>query len=140
MLFFLMPTKFPYLIATMDAARILGENTALTGGIFLGIMGLCLIAHGSLLRENCLEIQPVHDTHRYLHLLRDRLCSLGFATSLVMVGFAVICIGLGEGILMPTILTWIAAITPRQFLGQGKRRVLGCPQHRPVRFHTCGSG
>jgi MFS family permease len=45
------------------------------------------------------------------------LCSLGFATSLVTVGFAVIFIGVSEGILMPTILNWIAAITPRQFLG-----------------------
>jgi hypothetical protein len=38
-LFFLMPIKFPYLIATMDAARVLDENTALVSGLFPGIMG-----------------------------------------------------------------------------------------------------
>jgi len=38
--------------------------------------------------------------------------------SLAVVAFAVIFIGLGNGILMPTILTWIATITPKQFLGR----------------------
>jgi MFS family permease len=45
-------------------------------------------------------------------------CSLGLATSLLIVVFSVICIGLGNGILMPTILTWIATITPKQYLGR----------------------
>ncbi|WP_301663821.1 MFS transporter [Methanoculleus frigidifontis] len=46
------------------------------------------------------------------------LCGLGFATSLLTVGLAVIFVGVGEGILMPTILNWIAAITPKQYLGR----------------------
>lgn len=118
LLFFLMPTKFPYLIATMDAARILGENTALTAGIFLGIGGcasaLLGIFYGRIAwRFNRNTILTVT-----LLAFGTGLCCLGFATSLVMVGFAVICIGIGEGLLMPTVLTWIAAITPRQYLGR----------------------
>ena len=118
MLFFLMPTKFPYLIANMDAARILGENTALTAGIFLGIMGCASALLGIFYGRIAWRF------HRYTILTISLicfgigLCSLGFATSLVTVGFAVIFIGIGEGILMPMILTWIAAITPRQFLGR----------------------
>jgi len=118
LLFFLMPTKFPYLIATMDAARVLGENTALTAGIFLGIGGCASAVMGIFYGRIAWRF------HRYTILTVTLLafglglCILGFATSLVIVGIAVILIGIGEGLLMPTILTWIAAITPRQFLGR----------------------
>jgi len=118
MLFFLMPIKFPYLIANMEAARVLGENTALTSGLFLGIMGCAAsfigIFYGRLAGR----------LHRYAILALTFVffgigyCSLGLATSLVLVAFAVICIGLGNGIMIPTILTWIATITPKQFLGR----------------------
>ena len=118
MLFFLMPIKFPYLIANMEAARILGENTALTSGLFLGIMGCAAsfigIFYGRLAGR----------FHRYVFLALTFVffgigyCSLGLATSLVTVALAVICIGLGNGIMMPTVLTWIAMITPKQYLGR----------------------
>ncbi|PKL63377.1 MAG: MFS transporter [Methanomicrobiales archaeon HGW-Methanomicrobiales-2] len=118
MLFFLMPTKFPYFIATLDAARILGENTALTSGLFLGVMGCAASIIGIFYGRLTWRF------HRYTILALTFIlfgvgyCSLGLATSLAVVAFAVICIGLGNGILMPTILTWIAAITPKQFLGR----------------------
>lgn len=118
MLFFLVPTKFPYLIATMDAARVLGENAALTSGIFLGVMGCSSSLVGLFYGRIAWRF------HRYTLLTLSfaffglGLCSLGFAASLVTVGLSVVLIGLGEGILMPTILNWIAAITPKQFLGR----------------------
>jgi len=118
LLFFLMPTKFPFLIAHMDAARIMGENTALTAGIFLGIGGCASAVLGIFYGRIAWRF------HRYTILTVTLLsfglglCILGFATSLVLVGVAVILVGIGEGLLMPTILTWIAAITPRQFLGR----------------------
>jgi MFS family permease len=118
LMFFLMPTKFPYLIAHMDAARILGENTALAAGIFLGISGCASALLGIFYGRIAWRF------HRYTILTITLLsfglglCCLGFATSLVIVAFAVILIGIGEGLLMPTILTWIATITPRQFLGR----------------------
>ena len=117
MLFFIMPIKFPYLIATMDAARVLGENTALTSGLFLGIMGCAASLMGLLYGRIAWRF------HRYTILALTFIffgigyCSPGLATSLLIVALAVICIGLGNGILMPTILTWIATITPKQFLG-----------------------
>lgn len=118
MLFFLTPIRFSYLIATMDAARILGENTALTSGLFLGIMGLAAsfvgIVYGRLAwrvhRHTILALTFVFFGVGY--------CSLGLATSLAVVAFAVVCIGLGNGVLRPTILNWIAGITPKQFLGR----------------------
>jgi len=118
MLFFLMPIKLPYLIANMDAARVLGENTALTSGLFLGIMGCAASLMGLLYGRIAWRF------HRYTILTLTFVffgigyCSLGLATSLLIVALAVICIGLGNGILMPTILTWIATITPKQFLGR----------------------
>lgn len=118
LLFFLMPTKFPYLIANMEAARVLGENTALTAGIFLGIGGCASAILGIFYGRIAWRF------HRYTILTVTLLafgiglCILGFATSLVMVGIAVVLVGIGEGLLMPTILTWIAAITPQQFLGR----------------------
>jgi MFS family permease len=118
LLFFLVPTKFPYLIANLDAARILGENFALTTGIFLGAMGcassLVGLAYGRIAWR----------FHRYTLLALTfvffgiGLCGLGFATSLLAVGVSVILVGLAQGTLMPTSLNWIAAITPKQFLGR----------------------
>lgn len=118
MLFFLMPIKFPYLIAEMDAARILGENTALTSGLFLGIMGCSASLIGLFYGRLAWRY------HRYTILVLTFLffgagyCTLGLATSLPAVGIAVIGIGIGNGLLMPTILTWIAHITPKPFLGR----------------------
>jgi len=118
MLFFVMPIKFPYFIANLDAAWILGENTALTSGFFLGIMGCAASIIGIFYGRLAWRF------HRYTILALTFICfgigycCLGLATSLVAVAFAVICIGLGNGLLMPTILSWIATITPKQFLGR----------------------
>lgn len=118
MLFFIMPTKFPYLISHLDAARVLGENTALTSGLFLGIMGCAGSAMGLMYGRIAWKV------HRYIILI-CAFCLfgigywfLGMASSLLLVTCAVICIGLANGMLMPTILTWIATITPKQFLGR----------------------
>lgn len=118
LLFFLMPTKFPYLIAGMDAARILGENTALTSGIFLGIMGCSSAIVGLFYGRFAFRFNRYTILSASFVFFGIGLCGLGSATSLVTVAFAVICIGIAEGILMPTILTWIATITPKQFLGR----------------------
>jgi len=118
MLFFLLPTKFPYLITTMDAARVFGENTALASGLFLGISGcastLVGLAYGRVAWR----------FHRFTILTMTFVffgigfCSLGLAGSLATVTAGVICVGIAEGMLMPTILNWIATVTPRQFLGR----------------------
>ena len=118
LLFFLMPVKFPYLISNMDAAQILSENTAIISGLFLGIMGCAASLMGlfygriawKLNRNTILILTFVFFGIGY--------CTLGLASSLIAVGIAVICIGLAEGILMPTILTWIATITPKHLLGR----------------------
>ncbi len=117
-LFFLTPIKFPYLIANMDAARVLGENTALTSGIFLGIMGCSTSLVGLFFWRVAGRL------HRYTILTLSfisfgiGLCGLGFAASLVTVGFSVIFVGMGAGLLAPTISNWIASITPKQFVGR----------------------
>ena len=118
MLFFLMPIKFPYLIANMDAARILGENTALTSGLFLGIMGCSASLLGIFYGRLAWRFSRYTMLTCTFIFFGIGYCSLGLATSLPVVAFAVICVGLGNGILMPTILTWIAIITPKQYLGR----------------------
>lgn len=118
MLFFLLPTRLPYLIADLEAVRIFGQNTALAGGIFLGISGLASTIVGLFYGRVAWRF------HRYALLTASLvffgigLCTLGLATSLVTIGFGVVCVGIAEGMLMPTILSWIAAITPQQFLGR----------------------
>ncbi|MDD3622420.1 MAG: MFS transporter [Methanofollis sp.] len=118
MLFFLLPTKFPYLLANMEIAQVLGENTALTTGVFLGIMGCASALIGIWYGRNAWKF------HRYTLItlcfifFGIGMCGLGCVTSFAAVGIAVIFVGLGEGILMPTILHWIAAITPKQYLGR----------------------
>lgn len=118
MLFFLMPIKFPYLIEHMDAARVLGENTALTSGLFLGIMGCSASLIGLFYGDLSLRFNRYTILAFTFIFFGIGYCSLGVATSLAMITVAVVCIGIGNGILMPTILTWIATITPKQFLGR----------------------
>jgi MFS family permease len=118
LLFFLLPTKFPYLIANMEAARILSENTALTAGIFLGISGCSSALMGLFYGRVAWRFHRFTILALTFFFFGIGLCSLGFATSLVTVGFAVIFIGIGEGVLMPTVLNWIAAITPQPFIGR----------------------
>lgn len=118
LLFFLLPTKFPYLIANLDAARILGENTALACGIFLGISGCASSLIGLFYGRVAWRFNRNTLLALTFIFFGIGLCGLGFATSLVTVGLSVVCIGIAEGILMPTILIWIAAITPKQFLGR----------------------
>jgi MFS family permease len=118
MLFFLMPIKFPYLIATMETARILGENTALTSGLFLGVMGCAASLIGIFYGRIAWRFRRYTILALTFVFFGVGYCSLGLAASLAVVTFAVIFIGLGNGILMPTILTWIATITPKQFLGR----------------------
>lgn len=118
MLFFIMPVKFPYLIADLDAVRIFGENAALTSGLFLGVMGCAASVMGLIYGRIAWKY------HRYTILICSFVlfgigyCCLGIASSFLLVTCAVICIGLANGMLMPTILTWIATITPKQFLGR----------------------
>lgn len=118
MLFFLLPTKFPYLIDNMDVALIIGDNTALLSGIFLGIMGCSSALIGLFYGRIAFKL------HRYTLLtlcfifFGIGLCGLGISTSFLTVGVSVVLIGIGEGILMPTILNGIATVTPKQFLGR----------------------
>ena len=118
MLFFLLPTKFPYLIANMDVPWIFGGSTVLTSGILLGIMGCASALIGPVYGRVASKL------HRYTILTLSfaffgiGLSCLGVAASLPIVVTSVIAIGIGEGILMPTILNWIAAVTPEQFLGR----------------------
>jgi MFS family permease len=118
MLFFLMPPKFQYLLATMDAAWIPGGSAALASGIFMGISGCAPPFIGLFYGR------VVYRFHRYTVLALTFVffgvgyCSLGCAASPAAIGLSVIFIGVGEGLLMPTVLSWIAAVTPRPFLGQ----------------------
>lgn len=118
MLFFLMPTKFPFLLGHMDAARVMGENLALASGIFLGISGFSSSLIGLFYGRIAWRFNRYTILTLTFIFFGIGLCSLGIAASLVTVGLGVICIGIGEGILMPTILNWIATITPKQFLGR----------------------
>jgi len=118
MLFFLMPAKFPYLLAAMGAAWLPGGSAALAGGIFLGISGCASSVVGLFYGRIFYRL------HRYTILALTFIffgvgyCSLGCAASPAAIGLSVIFIGVGEGLLMPTVLNWIAAVTPRHFLGR----------------------
>jgi MFS family permease len=118
MLFFLMPAKFPYLLATMDAAQVLGENTALASGIFLGISGFASSVIGVFYGRIFYRLHRYAVLTLVFILFGIGYCSLGCAASPVAVGLSVVFIGFGEGLLMPTVLNWIAAVTPRQYLGR----------------------
>lgn len=118
MLFFLLPTKFPYLITTMDVALIIGENTALLSGLFLGIMGCSSALIGLFYGRIALKFHRNTLLTLCFIFFGIGLCGLGIAKSFLAVGISVVLIGIGEGILMPTVLNGIAAVTPKQFLGR----------------------
>jgi MFS family permease len=118
MLFFMVPSRLPYLVANMDAARLISENTALLSGIFLGISGIASTVIGIFYGRFAGRFNKNTLLVFCFVSFGIGLFTLGVAGSLTLAAFAVIMIGIGEGILMPTILTGIAAVTPRRFLGR----------------------
>lgn len=119
LLFFLLPTKFPYLLASLESARVVfGENTALASGIFLGISGCASSLVGLMYGRIAWRFNRCTILTLTFAFFGFGLCGLALGTSLVTMAISVICIGIGMGILIPTGLNWIATITPRAFLGK----------------------
>ncbi len=112
-LFFLMPTKLPYLLSDM-----LGSNTAFLGGLILGFMGLC----ASIASINVWRI--VRRFNRQIVLGLAFLCMaagmllLSAAPSLPVVILSVILVGFGNGLLMPSITMWLTDIVPASVMGK----------------------
>jgi MFS family permease len=118
MLFFLLPAKLPYLLENMGAIEIItGSNPALASGIFLGLLG-CSISFAGLLSARFAECFS-RDMLLALafFLIGAGLCGLMVATTPVTVGLCVICVGTGNGLLMPVFAGWIASVTPKCFIG-----------------------
>ena len=112
-LFFLMPTKLPYLLSDM-----LGSNTAFVGGLILGFMGLC----ASIASINVWRIVRRFNRQVVLGLaffcLAVGMLLLSAASSLTMVILSVILVGFGNGLLMPSITMWLAEIVPTAVMGK----------------------
>jgi MFS family permease len=90
--------------------------SALASGIFLGISGCASSLVGLCYGRIAWRF------HRYTILTLTfgffGLCGLGLAKTLPAIAISVICTGIAEGILMPTVLNWMAAVTPREYLGR----------------------
>lgn len=123
-MFFLMPTKLPYLIidiltstGLLNAGGIFA-NPALLSGLFLGLMG-CFTALVGLFYWRI-----AGQMHRTLILAITylMLCvgfiTLGFSDSLLMAGISVIIIGTANGLIVPTLLNWLMSVTPREIIGK----------------------
>lgn len=118
MLFFLLPTKLPYLLENLDAIKIItGSNPALASGIFLGVLG-CSMSFAGLLSarySGCFSRDLLLALAFFL--FGAGLCGLMFATTSLAVVLCVICVGTGNGILVPVFSGWIASVTPKRFIG-----------------------
>ena len=112
MLFFLMPTKFPYLIAEYI------ENSSALSGILLGILGIFSAIVGTLYWRIAGRIHRMVNISLSFILLGAGYVLFGLSESMMIIVISVIIIGIGNGLLMPTVLSWLGVITPREIMGK----------------------
>ena len=112
MLFFLMPTKFPYLIAEYV------ENSSALSGILLGILGIFSALIGTLYWRIAGRIHRMVNISLSFILLGAGYVLFGLSESMMIIVLSVIIIGIGNGLLMPTVLSWLGVITPREIMGK----------------------
>ena len=123
-MFFLLPTKLPYLITDIIITAGLSEaggifsNAALLSGLFLGIIGLISALVGVIYWK------IAGSMHRNFILVLTYLMfccgfiALGLSHSLLLAGFAAVIIGVGNGLMMPTMLSWLTSVTPMAVMGR----------------------
>lgn len=123
-MFFLLPTKLPYLIN--DITEVAGfmqsggifTNQALLSGLLLGLMGLVSALSGIFYWRVTAKM------HRFFVLLLSYflLCTgfilLGLSGSLALAGVGVIIVGMANGLIIPTLLNWLMSVTPRPVIGK----------------------
>ncbi len=112
MLFFQMPTKFPYLVSEFI------ENPAFVSGLLLGVMGCFSAVVGLFYWRIAGRIHRVMILALTFILLGSGYCLFGLSTSLAMITLAVVVVGVGNGLLMPTVLSWLGVITPPAIMGK----------------------
>lgn len=123
-MFFLLPTKLPYLIPDILISMDLSEsggifaNPALLSGMFLGVVGLVSALMGVFYWKIAVHMHK----NLILVLTYFMLCAgfitLGLSHSLPVAGIAVVIIGIGNGLLIPTLLNWLTSVTPMAVMGR----------------------
>lgn len=124
MMFFLVPTKFPYYLSDVLLSTGLLESggffssPAVLSGILLGLLGLFSSAIGIVYwriskRMNRISILVIS----YLMFCVSFLI-FGYTNSILCASIAVILVGVGNGLVMPTVLQWLMSITPGRIVGK----------------------
>lgn len=123
-MFFLLPTKLPYLIADIintawpvQAGGIF-SNHALLSGLFLGLMGFVSALAGIFYWRITASMHRVSVLALSYILLCLGFVMMGLSGSLLPAGIAVIIIGAANGLIIPTLLSWLMSVTPRPIVGK----------------------
>ncbi|WP_048061953.1 MFS transporter [Methanocorpusculum labreanum] len=111
-LFFLMPTKFPYLVSEISG------DSAILSGILLGVMGCFSALIGVFYWRIAGKVHRVMTLALSFILLGLGYCLFGISVSLETLITAVMIVGIGNGLLMPTVLGWLGLITPPAVMGK----------------------
>lgn len=109
---FLMPTKLPYLATQMDSTSLAGI------GLLLGVMGCCSALTGLFYGRIAVRMHQMQVLFLGFLAMGAGLCLLGFAGSVAAIAFAVVFVGLGNGVIIPAATNWIASETPREVMGK----------------------
>ena len=111
-LFFLMPTKFPYLVSEFT-----GDSTIISG-VLLGVIGCLAALVGICYWRIAGRIHRVMNLVLSFILLGVGYCVFDISTSLSLLIIAVMIVGVRNGLLMPTVLGWLGLITPPAVMGK----------------------
>ncbi len=111
-LFFLMPTKFPYLVSEISG------DSAILSGLLLGVMGCFSALIGVFYWRIAGKVHRVMTLALSFILLGLGYCLFGISVSLETLIIAVMIVGVGNGLLMPTVLGWLGLITPPDVMGK----------------------
>ncbi|MBP2134017.1 MFS family permease [Methanomicrobium sp. W14] len=124
LMFFLMPTKFPYFMSELAATTGLTEsggifaNASLVSGLFLGLMGCASSIIGVIYWRIAAKMHRMSILVLSYFMYGSAFIILGYSSSLAVAGIAVILAGIGSGLVNPTILNWLTFVTPQHVMGK----------------------
>ncbi|MDD3977385.1 MAG: MFS transporter [Methanomicrobium sp.] len=123
-MFFLMPTKLPYLVTDILSTTGLAEtggifgNSAFISGLYLGLMGFFSALVGVFYWRIAGKMHRTSILAMGYILLCAGFIILGFSYSLLTATIAVTIIGIANGFFVPSLLTWLISIAPGRIVGK----------------------
>ncbi|MDO5844373.1 MAG: MFS transporter [Methanocorpusculum sp.] len=112
LVFFILPSKLPYLIESIN-----GEST-IASGVLLGFMGCFVALMGILYWRIASKISLSVRITSAFAVLGLGCVVLGLSANLAGITIGVILTGIGSGFMVPTVVNWLTSLVPQSVMGK----------------------